>query len=93
MPKWEASRSKNKHFALYVLPFERFRWIMKFDETRTAKGHPKPSQIGAAGAQGMDFSDLGTVSIFDVIFSWISLSAEPNGDPTGTQPGPNLDPT
>lgn len=32
---------------------------MKFDERMIPKGHPKPSQIGAAGTQGPDFYDLG----------------------------------
>ena len=55
MPKWEASRSKNKHFALYWLQFQRFRWIIKFGKKCNVKGHPKSFKIGAAGAFGVDF--------------------------------------
>ena len=39
---------------------------MKIDEKCNAKGHLKSSKIGAAGAEGPDFSDLATVSIFRV---------------------------
>ena len=60
MPKWEGVRSKTKHFALCLLQVKRFRWSMKFDDKCTANGHPKPSEIGAAGAQGWEFFDLGT---------------------------------
>ena len=55
MPKWEALRSPNKHFAIYLLQFKRFRWIMKFDKKWIPKGHAKSSKIGAAGAQGPEF--------------------------------------
>ena len=32
MPKWEALRSKNKHFALYVWQNNSFRRFMKYKE-------------------------------------------------------------
>ena len=95
MPKWEALRSKNKHFALYLLQFKRSRWIMKFDEKCNAKGHRISFKIRAAGAQGLDFSDLGTVSIFHFTFCRISLSLWAHRDPTGTHrdpPGTHRDP-
>ena len=37
IPKWDALRCQNKHFALYVLQFQRFRWIMKFDKNGSRK--------------------------------------------------------
>ena len=55
---------------------------MKDDEKYIAKGRRHSFKIRAAGVQGFDFSDLGTVSIFHVTFS----------GPTGTQPGPTGDP-
>ena len=50
------------------------------------------SKIGAAGAQGFEFSDLGTVSILHVTFSKISYSLWAYRGSTRTQLGPNRDP-
>ena len=46
-------------FRIFLLQFKRFRWIMKFDEKWIPKGYPTSTKIGAAGAQGLDFYDLG----------------------------------
>ena len=51
---------QNKHFALYMLQFKRFRWIMELDEKRNLKTYPKGSNIGAAVAKGLDFNDFET---------------------------------
>ena len=75
-------RSKDKHFALYLLHFKWLRWIIKIDENapqkiiQTAKDDPKSFKIGAAGAQVLDF------------FDWGALASQ--NDPKGTlssQPG------
>ena len=60
---------------------------MKFDEKRTAERSLKSFKIETVGAQGLDFSDLGKVSIFDVTFYRISLFLWTNHDPTGTHRG------
>ena len=71
MPKWKVTRSNNKHFALYVLQFKRFRWIMKLDEKWTPKGYPKSSKIGAVGAQGPNLCDVGRFCAAPVLgFAW-----------------------
>ena len=61
MPKWEALRSNNKQIALNLLPFTRFRWSMKLNETWTPKSHSKSANIGAEGAHGFYLYDLGSL--------------------------------
>ena len=49
--KMEALISKNKHFALYLLQFKKFRLITKFIKI-VPRNHAKATKIGASGAQG-----------------------------------------
>ena len=82
---WKAKTSIS-HYTYCNL---RSRRTMEFDEKCSAKGNRTSFKIRAAGTQGVDFSDFGTVSIFHFTFCRISPSLCAHQDPPRTHPGPS----
>ena len=55
MPKWEALRSNNKHFELYVLPNMSFLGVVKYIQKWMPKEIPQTIKMYHFGTIGSDF--------------------------------------
>ena len=58
MVKWEALRSKNKHFALYVLQSMSFPGVVKYSENCCQTKFKKRANIDHFGAIGFEIFEI-----------------------------------